>query len=164
MRALTNDDLGFESCCFVCEPRNAAGLGIPFFHDEAAGVVSATFDLDDRFSGAPAYVHGGVLLAILDEAMAWATIALAGRWAVTGETTTRFERPVHVGLRHTVTATVVDTVRGGRSGSTLRTTGEIVDAAGRVCARAEATFVPLGETQTIEATRTGSAVDPAGIT
>ena len=84
---LTNDRWGFESNCFVCEPTNGAGLGIPFFHDTAARVVTATFVLDDRFSGAPQYVHGGLALAILDEAMAWATIAIEERFAVTAETT-----------------------------------------------------------------------------
>ncbi len=74
---LENARWGFESNCFVCEPRNDAGLRIPFFHDEASATVTATFTLDDRFSGAPSYLHGGVLLAVLDEAMAWATIALA---------------------------------------------------------------------------------------
>src|SRR5699024_8543549 len=83
VQALTNDQWGFESNCFVCEARNDAGLRIPFFHDEDTGTVTATFTLDDRFSGAPSYVHGGLLLAVLDEAMAWAAIAVAHRWAMT---------------------------------------------------------------------------------
>ena len=50
MRALTNDQWGFASHCFVCEPTNEAGLRIPFFHDEATDRVTADVTLDDRFS------------------------------------------------------------------------------------------------------------------
>lgn len=149
MEALTNERWGFESNCFVCEPRNDAGLRIPFFHDEATGTVTATFTLDDRFSGAPSYLHGGVLLAVLDEAMAWATIAVAHRWAVTGETTTRFEHPVRVGRSYTVTACVPEPVAD--DASTLAATAEITDDKGRRCAESSATFVVLGEAQAADA-------------
>lgn len=149
MEALTNERWGFESNCFVCEPRNDAGLRIPFFHDEESGTVTATFTLDDRFSGAPSYLHGGVLLAVLDEAMAWATIAVAHRWAVTGETTTRFEHPVRVGRTYTVTARITGPVPD--DASTLTATAEITDHKNRRCAESSATFVVLGEAQAADA-------------
>ena len=149
LEALTNERWGFESNCFVCEPRNDAGLRIPFFHDEASGTVTATFILDDRFSGAPNHLHGGVLLAVLDEAMAWSTIALAHRWAVTGETTTRFEHPVRVGRTYTVTARITEPVPG--DAATLAVTAEIADHEGRRCAASSATFVVLGEAQAADA-------------
>src|SRR5262249_52972511 len=97
LRPLTNDAWGVPANCFVCGPRNGAGLRIRFHHDTVDEVVVADFVLDERFSGAPRFVHGGVVLAVLDEAMAWATIALVRRFAVTVETTTRFERPVKIG-------------------------------------------------------------------
>lgn len=149
MEALTNERWGFESNCFVCEPSNDAGLRIPFFHDEGSGTVSATFKLDGRFSGAPSYLHGGVLLAVLDEAMAWATIAVAHRWAVTGETCTRFERPVRVDRTYTVTARVAEPLAA--DASTLAATAEVTDAKGRRCATSSATFVVLGEAQAADA-------------
>jgi uncharacterized protein (TIGR00369 family) len=158
LHALTNDQWGFESNCFVCEARNDAGLQIPFFHDEAQGTVTAVFELDDRFSGAPSYVHGGVLLAVLDEAMAWAAIAVAHRWAVTGETTTRFDHPVRVGGSYTVTATITEAPIDGSS--TLGAAAEITDAKGRTCATASATFVVLGEAQAADAA--GIAVEQLG--
>ena len=154
MQALTNDRWGFPSNCFVCEATNDHGLRIPFFHDETADTVTATFELDDRFSGAPTYVHGGLQLAVLDEAMAWAAIAVAGHWAVTGETTTRFAHPVRVGRPYTVTARITE---GPREGSaTLAASATIADGRGRPCAEATATFVVMGEAQATEAT--GSAV------
>lgn len=149
MEALTNERWGFESNCFVCEPRNDAGLRIPFFHDQESGTVTATFTLDDRFSGAPSYLHGGVLLAVLDEAMAWATIAVAHRWAVTGETTTRFEHPVRVGRTYTVTARITGPVPD--HAATLEASAEITDHKDRRCAASSATFVVLGEAQAADA-------------
>src|SRR3954465_12503647 len=83
VRKLHNADWGFDSLCFVCEPKNAHGLRIPFTYDDEADVVTAEFNLSETFSGAPSYVHGGVTLAILDEAMSWATIASAKAFAVT---------------------------------------------------------------------------------
>lgn len=149
MQALTNDQWGFESNCFVCEGRNDAGLRIPFFHDEDAGVVTATFTLDDRFSGAPSYVHGGLLLAVLDEAMAWTAIAVAHRWAMTGETTTRFDHPVRVGRAYTVTARITGPPVDGSA--SLAAAAEITDTKQRTCATSSATLVVLGEAQAVAA-------------
>ncbi len=149
MEALTNEQWGFESNCFVCEPRNDAGLRIPFFHDKASETVTASFTLDGRFSGAPSYLHGGVLLAVIDEAMAWAAIAVAHRWAVTGETSTRFEHPVRVDRTYTVTARITE--RTAADASTLTATAEVTDVKGRRCAQSSATFVVLGEAQAAEA-------------
>src|SRR4051795_9413637 len=114
VRKLDNADWGFESNCFVCEPKNAHGLRIPFAYDDEADVVTAEFNLEDTFSGAPSYVHGGVTLAILDEAMSWATIASANAFAVTQTTTTNFVRPVKLGRNYRVEAKV-----DGRDGDLL---------------------------------------------
>jgi uncharacterized protein (TIGR00369 family) len=152
---LENSRWGFESSCFVCEDRNPAGLRIPFFHDPDAGEVVATVELDERFSGAPTYIHGGVVLAVLDEAMAWATIAEAGCFAVTKDTTTSFSRPVRVGATHEVRARVVDEEPELRCEAVLR------DADGRRCATAAATFVPLGPAQALDAIGTELTDDDA---
>ncbi len=148
-KPLTNDRWGFESNCFVCEDANPSGLRIPFFHDEDNDVVTADFELDDRFSGAPSFVHGGLQLAILDEAMAWAAIAIAHRWAMTGETTTRFDHPVRLGRSYTVTARVTDPPADGSS--SLGAAAVITDHRDRTCASATATFVVLGEALAAEA-------------
>ncbi len=145
MERLENSRWGFESSCFVCEDSNDAGLRIPFFHDRAQGEVVATVELDSRFSGAPTYVHGGVVLAVLDEAMAWATIAEAGCFAVTKETTTSFARPVRVGGAYEVRARVV------AEEPELRCEAEVRDEAGKRCASAAATFVALGPAQAVDA-------------
>lgn len=144
--ALTNERWGFESSCFVCEPKNADGLRIPFFHDVEAGEVSASFTLGEAFSGAPAYLHGGVVYSVLDESMAWAAIAVGSQWAVTQESWCRFARPVRVGREHEVRARLTEV-----GAEQILAAAEIVDDKGRVCAEATATFVPLGTAQAVDA-------------
>jgi acyl-coenzyme A thioesterase PaaI-like protein len=141
---LHNDDWGYETNCFVCEPANADGMQIPFFHDTERAVVTADFTLGASFSGAPTLIHGGVTLAVLDEAMAWACIAIGGQWAVTAETTTRFVRAVRVDSTYTVEAEVLDHVD-----STIRTAARVLDRRGVVRAEATASFTTLGEAQAV---------------
>ena len=155
--ALHNDDLGYETNCFVCEQRNEKGLRIPFFHDTERNLVNAEFSLSNTFSGAPTLVHGGVSLALLDEAMAWACIAIGRQWAVTSETTTRFDRAVYVDKPHRVEAEIVE-----RTDIEIVTTGRIVDLKGRVRAESRATFTVLGEAQLKRAAgETGDTIDPS---
>ena len=139
---LHNDDWGYESNCFVCEQRNEHGLRIPYFHDTDRGLVTAQIELSDHYSGAPTLIHGGVILAVLDEAMAWACIAIVKRWAVTTETSTRFERPVRVDVPYEIIADVT-TVDDDQ----IRTTASVLDQRGRLRATAHATFAILGEAQ-----------------
>lgn len=141
LRRLDNRTWGFESRCFVCDSSNETGLQLPFFADDEAGTVVADFTLDERFSGTPKYVHGGVTLAVLDEAMAWAAIALAGRFAVTRSTSARFRRPVKVGRPYRVEARLT----GRNEDGSLAMAATVADQAGRACVQAEAEFVPLSE-------------------
>lgn len=155
--ALHNDDFGYETNCFVCEQRNERGLRIPFFHDDERRVVTAEFTLSNTFSGAPTLVHGGVSLAVLDEAMAWACIAVGRQWAVTRETTTRFDRAVYVDKPHRVEAELVD-----QSDTEIVATARIVDLKGRVRAESRATFTVLGDAQLRRAAgETGDTIDPS---
>ena len=139
---LHNDDLGYETNCFVCEPTNDAGLKIPFFHDTERDVVIADFELSNAFSGAPTMLHGGVTLAVFDEAMAWACIAIGRQWAVTSETTTKFHRAVYVDKPYTVEAEIEN-----QTEAELVATARILDAKGTVRAESRATFTALGEAQ-----------------
>ncbi|MGI8808540.1 MAG: PaaI family thioesterase [Acidimicrobiales bacterium] len=148
-KPLTNAGWGFETNCYVCEPANRLGLRIPFFHDDEADVVTAEFRLGAEYSGAPHYVHGGVLLAVLDEAMAWAAIALAGRFAVVQSTATTFGRPVRIDELHRVEASVHD-----RTDTAVTARAFVADDAGRRCAEARARLVVLSTAVA------GSAIGP----
>jgi uncharacterized protein (TIGR00369 family) len=140
VHALDNTSFGFPTGCFVCDPENPNGLRIGFFHDDEAGTVSADFTLDEDFSGAPRFVHGGVVLTLLDEAMAWATIAVARQFAVVKETRATFRRPVQVGQPHHVEAEITD-----QRGKDIEASARVLDAKGRRCAHATANFVVLSE-------------------
>jgi len=136
MERLTNDLWGFESNCFVCEQRNERGLQLPFHHDTELDVVVTELRLADHFSGAPSWVHGGLVMAVLDEAMAWAAIAVRHRWAVTKETQVWFDRPVLVDKSYRVEARVVE-----GDDSLLETEGSVVSLdTGKVSARARASM------------------------
>src|SRR5204863_301591 len=89
---------------------------------------------------------GGVVLALLDEAMAWAAIASAGRFAVVRETTTTFEHGVLVGQSYRVEAEV-ETAGSIRMSASAR----VVDERGRRCARARARLVVLSQEAAKEA-------------
>ncbi len=148
---LSNERWGFSSNCFVCEPTNAVGLRQTFLYDNERNIVFAELCLGAEFSGAPTYVHGGVQLALLDEAMAWAAIALADRFAVTGTFTSTFQHPVRVERPYRLEATVDD-----RSETTLSASAWIIDDHGRLCTSATATLVVLSAAQAVDA---GASLD-----
>ena len=140
LRALDSAAFGFPTSCFVCDPDNSRGLRLAFFHDEDAGLVTAEFTLGVEFSGAPQYVHGGVVLAVVDEAMAWAAIALAGQFAVVRETTTTFEHGVRLGEPHRVEARIES-----QTHRIVQTSARVFNAEAKRCARSKARLVFLTE-------------------
>lgn len=153
---LHNDDLGYETNCFVCEPSNDAGLRIPFFHDTARNLVTAEFTLSNNFSGAPTMVHGGVVLAVLDEAMAWACIAIGRQWAVTSETSTKFHRAIYIDKPHLIEAEIVE-----QTDSEIVAVGRVLNVKGVVRAASRATFTALGEAQLKRAVGEAGEIDPS---
>lgn len=140
VHALDDINFGFATGCFVCDPKNDKGLQIPFFHDDEADLIWAEFTLDEHFSGAPRFVHGGLLVTLLDEAMAWATIAIAEQFAVAKETNATFRRPVQVGQPHRVEAQIT-----ARSGKDIEAGARVLDGKGRRCAHASGKFIVLSE-------------------
>jgi acyl-coenzyme A thioesterase PaaI-like protein len=143
---LTNEQWGFSSNCYVCAPQNSVGLRLPFFHDSERDCVVVDLLLGEEYSGAPSYVHGGVTLAILDEAMAWAAIAVGGKFAVTRETSTAFDFPVRVGREYRVEARLTE--RGEKE---FRAEAVVLDVKGRPCVRAHCTLVVLSEAHAVDA-------------
>lgn len=136
---LTNERWGFSSNCFVCEPTNGTGLQIPFFHDDERDMVTAEFELTGAHSGAPSYVHGGICLAVLDEVQAWATIACAGKFAITATTSVEFRKPVRVGRTYTAEAEIVTAAAASPDGR-IETVGRILDHKGEVCTEGRSWF------------------------
>lgn len=140
---------GFDSSCFVCNTDNPRGLQVPLFHDTDEQVVFADFELPAEFSGAPTLVHGGATLALIDEGMAWATIAVGRKFAFTQETTTRFAWPVRIGRTYRLEARIT-----GGDERRITTEAVILDAKGRPCVTATATMSVLDLDQATDAVGT----------
>jgi uncharacterized protein (TIGR00369 family) len=92
--------------CFVCGKRNTDGLNLNFLCAE--GKAFAEFVLRKKFQGYKDIVHGGIIAAILDEAMIKAVLA-RGIHAVTAEIAVRFKAPLFTDERALVTAEITKT-------------------------------------------------------
>lgn len=93
----------------------------------------------------------GVQLALLDEAMAWAAIAITERFAVTGSFTSTFHHPLRVDKQYRLEAAIDQ-----RTESTLRASARIIDDQDRPWTSASATLVVLSAAQ---ATDAGAVID-----
>lgn len=81
--------------CFACGPENPSGLQLVF--DYGDGVARANVTPAQRFTGWSAVLHGGIVVTLLDEAMAHAAISQNLR-AVTAKLDVRFRRAVPAGV------------------------------------------------------------------
>jgi acyl-coenzyme A thioesterase PaaI-like protein len=97
------------SHCFVCGPRNPAGLRITYHRDGLDG-CRAEYVAPAEHEGWPGVVHGGLLFTLMDEALAWA-VCLAGGNGVTGKAEVRFREPVKVGTRLVITGRLLGPLR-----------------------------------------------------
>lgn len=91
--------------CFACGPENPIGLHL---HFERTGEqsVRARVTLAQEFQGWKDVAHGGIAMALLDEAMAHAAAA-AGYRGVTASMSLRFRAPVPLGVPLEVRGEVV---------------------------------------------------------
>lgn len=121
--------------CFGCGDENPCGLRLRF-EPTAPGAVEARFVPRRQDEGFFGVVHGGIVTAMLDEAMAWASFS-ADVWAMTAKMEVRFRRPVQVGAELRVNGRVV-----GARGKLIEAAGEVRSADdGALLAEATATFV-----------------------
>ena len=81
--------------CFACGPHNAEGLHLVFERDGERGARS-TVVLPPRLQGYRDIAHGGVVMMLLDEAMAHAC-RFAGEKAMTAKVDVRFRSAVPLG-------------------------------------------------------------------
>ena len=78
--------------CFLCSPENPSGLKLRF-RVQPDGSVLAFFPCREVFQSYPATLHGGIVAALLDAAMANALFSI-GVVAVTAELDVRYRAPV----------------------------------------------------------------------
>lgn len=81
--------------CFGCGPNNPEGLHLTFTIDPEAQTAITSVMLDERYQGAPGYVHGGIIATLLDEAMSKLNRPL-GVLAMTRQMDVSYLRPVPI--------------------------------------------------------------------
>ncbi len=137
LRPLVFDD---QHNCFGCGAHNRIGMRLRFFIDEAGAAV-ATLRLPKRFQGPHGFVHGGVIAAILDEAMSKAIHASAhggSIMAMTRHMETEYLRPTPLGATLSLHGQQ-DRVEGRKHFCS----GTLEDADGRLLARGKALFIAI---------------------
>lgn len=125
-----------ENVCFGCGGGNARGLKLSFSLDRERREVRGHVRLPADLQGSSGMAHGGIIALLLDEAMGKLNRLDEGARAVTAELAIEYLRPVPTETEITMVAT-----SDGREGRNLRHRGELLDASGRVLARARARFV-----------------------
>ena len=79
--------------CFACGPENPVGLHLHFDRGGDDEGVRARVTLAPQYQGWRGIAHGGIVMALLDEAMAHAA-GFAGHRGVTASVSVRFRKPV----------------------------------------------------------------------
>ena len=140
LQSLLFDD---QHNCFGCGAHNRMGMRLRFFfdpNDENAG-VTAHLRLAKRFQGPHGFVHGGILAALLDEAMSKAIHASAhgaNIMALTRQMETEYLRPTPLGAQLTLRG-CQERVEGRKHFCT----GTIENDQGKVLARGKALFIAI---------------------
>jgi len=122
--------------CFVCGLQNPIGLKMAFYEDSQGRVVGK-FTPGEEHQGYPGTMHGGIVTALLDEALGRVAIA-SGRWMVTAQLNIRFRRPIPIGETLSVVSEVVAWKK-----RVLEARGELRLPDGEVGAEADGTFVEI---------------------
>jgi acyl-coenzyme A thioesterase PaaI-like protein len=120
------------SSCFVCSPTNPIGLHVTF--SLANGRVTGEFVPSDLHVGFRGVVHGGILAAVLDDALA-AIGYYQGEPTVTARLVVRYRRPAVPGVPLRVEAEET-----GRRGPLRWGKAALRSADGTVVAEAEGTM------------------------
>jgi uncharacterized protein (TIGR00369 family) len=128
--------------CFACGPDNDIGLRLHFDPDGAG--VHAAVTLAPQFQGWREIAHGGIVMALLDEAMAHAA-GHAGHRGVTASMNVRFRKPVPLGTPLVVRGKVMWQRR-----NVLGLEAEVCAAGDTLLARAEGQFLSMGPLDAVQ--------------
>lgn len=120
---------------FVHGLRNASGLHLQY-HLDGARVVTVWVATDDH-AGFPGFVHGGLIAAVLDDAMGRCSV-LHRRWVVTGRMETRFREAAPLGAALRVEGWITRLTARVMRAQALASLED-----GRVVAEATGTYLPL---------------------
>lgn len=93
--------------CYVCGKKNPSGLSVDFKIDRQSRSLRALFTPSGLHQGYEGIVHGGILSALLDEAMAKLAFSL-GIPAVTAGINIKFRSPAAPGDELAVSGKLID--------------------------------------------------------
>jgi len=93
--------------CYVCGKKNPVGLAVDFTVNVEKRSIQARFTPSDNHQGFEGIVHGGIISALLDEAMAKLAFSL-GLQIVTAEMTVKFKAPANPGEELFITGRLVE--------------------------------------------------------
>lgn len=127
-----------DGTCFVCGHKNEIGLKLRFKLDRAGQCATTTTVLKDHFSGWLNAAHGGIICALLDEAMVYACAA-SGWFVVTGNINVKFRKPVPVGETLTIEGELISHRR-----KAMQTRARVLSG-DTVLAESEGTMMVVGE-------------------
>ncbi len=124
-----------DGYCVVCGPDNASGMHLHFEH--SAEGARAHGEVPAHLQGYAGTAHGGIVSAILDEAMYYAVAAQGMPGVATGELMVRYRAPLR-----TATPFTVEAACERRTRRFAKARSRIV-AEGQVVAEAEGLFLPV---------------------
>jgi acyl-coenzyme A thioesterase PaaI-like protein len=130
-----NDNSAYQ-VNFVHGLRNPHGLHLQY-HLDGDRVVT-TWSAGDDHAGFPGFVHGGLIAAVLDDAMGRCSV-LHRRWVVTGRMETRFRDAAPIGSSLRVEGWITRITRRVMTAEARMT---LVDG-GTVIAEASGTYLPI---------------------
>lgn len=142
--------------CFACGPDNPIGMRLHFDASPDGEGVVARVELASEYQGWRGIAHGGIVMALLDEAMAHAA-GFAGHRGLTAAVNVRFRKPVPLGAPIEVRGRVTWQRR-----SVLGVEGRVLDGNGELLARAEGSFVSRGRLDAANDRRNPSFAESAG--
>ena len=133
-----NDTTDYQRC-FVCGQKNPYGLHMVFrLEDET---VVADFQPQEEHQGFPGVIHGGIVAAVLDEALNRTTmLSTHPTWTMTGRLEVRYRRYVPYGPLLRVRASL-----GTERGRMIQASGTLTLAKNEqvVLAESQGTFMAL---------------------
>jgi acyl-coenzyme A thioesterase PaaI-like protein len=133
-----NDTTDYQRC-FVCGQRNPSGLHLTFRREDDA--VVADFLPREEYQGFPGVIHGGIVAAVLDEALnRTSLLSDHPAWTMTGRLEIRYRRYVPYGEPLRVRARLT-----GERGRLIQAAGmlTLADDESAVLAEAQGTFMAL---------------------
>ena len=119
--------------CFGCGTENPIGLRLRF--ERANGGARARFRPRPEYQGWDGVLHGGIILTLLDETLAYAAMFAVGP-SVTAEIQARLRRPAPVGETYELFGIVTRSRLG-----LVQAHASVIDSAGQLIAEADGKFM-----------------------